>query len=205
MSSALKTITSIEYLARERKAEFKSEFLHGEMFAMAGGSPMRSLIAANFVGSAWQALKGKPCKVFNSDLRVKVSASGLYTYPDASIICGELKFDDIQQDTVINPTVLIEVLSDSTEKYDRGTKSQHYRSIESLQELVLISQNEAHVERYLRQNNGWLLSDISELQACLELSSIGVSMTLGELYRGVTFPLPETDTTSLEQSANQPS
>lgn len=140
-------MTAQEYLVRERQAAFKSEFIQGEVFALAGGSPMHSLIAANFVREAGNGLKGSRCKVFTSDLRVRVNPAGLYTYPDASIVCGELEFNDEHQDTVTNPTLLVEVLSDSTAKYDRGTKSVLYRQIPSLKELTLISQNEVYVGR----------------------------------------------------------
>lgn len=188
MSAVPKLITPEQYLVQERAAAFKSEFLRGEVFSMAGGSPNHSLIAANFVGACWQSLKGKPCKVFNSDLRVKVNASGLYTYPDASIVCGELQFDDAQKDTLTNPTVLIEVLSESTEKYDRGAKSGHYRQIAALQEIVLISQDEPLVERFTRQaNGGWLLIESRELSDEVHLQSVGISITLSELYRDVAF------------------
>lgn len=188
MSAVPKLITPEQYLVQERAAAFKSEFLRGEVFAMAGGSPNHSLIAANFVGACWQSLKGKPCKVFTSDLRVKVNVSGLYTYPDASIVCGELQFDDAQKDTLTNPTVLIEVLSESTEKYDRGAKSGHYRQIAALQEIVLISQDEPLVERFTRQaNGGWLLIESRQLSDEVHLESVGISITLSELYRGVAF------------------
>ncbi len=188
MSAVPKLITPEQYLVQERAAAFKREFLRGEVFAMAGGSPNHSLIAANFVGACWQSLKGKPCKVFTSDLRVKVNVSGLYTYPDASIVCGELQFDDAQKDTLTNPTVLIEVLSESTEKYDRGAKSGHYRQIAALQEIVLISQDEPLVERFTRQaNGGWLLIESRELSDEVHLESVGISITLSELYRGVAF------------------
>lgn len=122
MSTVLNTISAAEYLAHERNADLKSEFFQGKTFAMTGGSPTHRLIAANCVGTLWQWLAGKPCKVFNSDLRVKIQSSGLYTYPDASIICGELQFDDQKNDTVVNPAMIIDVLSDATEKYDRGRK-----------------------------------------------------------------------------------
>lgn len=188
MSVALKTMSAQEYLARERQAAFKSEFYRGEAFAMSGGSPMHSLIAANFLGEARQALKGKPCNVFTSDLRVRVNPAGLYTYPDASIICGELEFDDDHQDTITNPTILVEVLSDSTEKYDRGTKSILYRQIPSLKELVLIGQNEAYVGCFTRQDNGdWLLHEVLDLTGAIELSSVQISIALFEIYRGITF------------------
>lgn len=188
MSAVLKSITAEQYLNHERKAAFRSEFFRGEVFAMAGGSASHSLIVANFSGEARQSLKGKLCKVFSSDLRVKVNASGLYTYPDASIVCGELLFDDKQEDTVTNPTVLVEVLSDSTEKYDRGVKCGHYRQIASLKEIVLIAQDHPHVERFVRQDSGgWLLLEERGMSGEIRLESVGVSITLAELYRGVTF------------------
>ena len=192
MSTALKRKTVADYLALERSSEFKHEFFDGEIFAMGGGSPSHSLIATNFVGEMRQSLKGKPCVVYNSDLRVKVSSTGLYTYPDATIVCGEMQFDDDQRDTVTNPTVIVEVLSDSTEKYDRGRKSHQYRQIPSLNELILISQNEAHVERFVRQLEGqWLLIEERDLGGSFNLSSMNVTIAMSELYRNVKFePLP---------------
>jgi len=177
-----------EYLVRERQATFKSEFYRGELFAMAGGSPTHSLIAANFVREAGNGLKGSRCNVYNSDLRVRVNPAALHTYPDASIICGDLQFDDNQQDTVINPVVLIEVLSDSTEKYDRGAKSILYRQIPSLKELILIAQNEAYVGHFVRQDSGgWLLRDVLDLSGSIELAAVQISIALSEIYRSVTF------------------
>lgn len=188
MSTALKRITPQEYLNRERKAAFKSEFFRGEIFAMAGGSPNHSLIAANFVREAGNALKDQPCAVYNSDLRIRVQPTGLYTYPDATIVCGELEFDDEERDTVINPTVIIEVLSDSTEKYERGKKSNHYRQIASLKELILISQDRPNIERFTRQPNGdWLFHEERELTANFDLKSLEISVMLAELYRNVRF------------------
>jgi Uma2 family endonuclease len=192
VSTALKRITPQEYLIRERQASTKSEFYQGEVFAMGGGSANHSLIAANFVGEVRNALKDKPCTVFNSDLRVQVQATGLYTYPDATIVCGELEFDDDQRDTMINPTVIAEVLSDSTEKYDRGKKSNHYRQITCLKELILIAQDRPHVERFTRQPNGdWLFHEQKEMTADFELKSLGISVAMSELYRGVKFELTE--------------
>ena len=194
MSTALKRITPQEYLIRERQASIKSEFYQGEIFAMGGGSANHSLIAANFVREAGNALKDKPCIVFNSDLRVQVQSTGLYTYPDATIVCGELLFDDDHRDTLLNPTVIVEVLSDSTEKYDRGKKSNHYRQIASLKELILIAQDRSHVERFTRQPNGdWLFHEQKELTADFELKSLGISIAISELYRGVTFEPIEDD------------
>ncbi|MEO8272139.1 MAG: Uma2 family endonuclease [Aureliella sp.] len=188
MSTALERISVQEYLNREREAPFKSEYFQGEIFAMAGGSPKHSLIGANFVREAGNALKGKPCAVFNSDLRVRVQPTGLYTYPDASVVCGELEFDDEHQDTIVNPTAIVEVLSDSTEKYDRGRKADHYRQIASLQEFVLIAQDYPHAERFTRQADGsWLFQEEKELSAKLQLPSLGISLELAEIYRNVQF------------------
>jgi Uma2 family endonuclease len=194
VSTARNRITPQEYLIRERQASIKSEFYQGEIFAMGGGSANHSLIAANFVGEARNSLKGRPCAVFTSDLRVQVQSTGLYTYPDATIVCGELLFDDDHRDTLLNPTVIVEVLSDSTEKYDRGKKSNHYRQIASLKELILIAQDRSHVERFTRQANGdWLFHEQKELTADFELKSLGISIAISELYRGVKFEPIEDD------------
>ncbi len=188
MSAVLKTMTPGEYLACERRAEFKSEYFRGEVFAMAGGSAKHSLIAANFIREAGNGLKGKPCVVYSSDLRIKVSETGLYTYPDASIVCGGPQFDDEVRDTVLNPTMIVEVLSDSTEKYDRGRKSSQYRSLDSLTELVLISQNEPCVERYVRQDGGgWLLMEEKNLAGSVHFDSIASAIPMSEIYRNVVF------------------
>ena len=129
VAETVRKLTEAEYLALERAAESKSEFFDGEMFAMAGGSPMHALIAANLIRELGMKLKGRPCKPFTSDLRLKVEATGLLTYPDVSVLCGPLQFAADTDDTVVNPTLLIEVLSDSTEAYDRGEKFQHYRQM----------------------------------------------------------------------------
>lgn len=144
-------VTLADYLAREQQDSQRYEYYRGELFAMVGGTPVHSLIASNFVREAGNLLKDKPCVVYNSDLRIKCDSSGLYTYPDASIVCGELELDAELVNTVLNPTVIVEVLSDSTEKYDRGGKSMMFRQIKSLKELVLISQDSPSVESFLRQ------------------------------------------------------
>ena len=192
MSSAAKTkLTVAEYLAFERSSESKHEFFDGELFAMTGGTPAHSLIASNFIREAGNALKDRPCVVYTSDLRVKVNATGLYTYPDVTIVCGEQKFDDDQRDTLINPTIVVEVLSKSTASYDRGPKSKHFRKIDSLQALILIEQDGPVVEVYRRQSDGkWILSDATELTESIAIEPIGISIPLAEIYRNVTFPEP---------------
>ncbi len=188
MTRALKTISPTDYLARERTADSKSEYFQGEVFAMAGGSANHSLIAANFIGEARQALKAKPCDVYSSDLRVKIQASGLYTYPDATIVCGELQFEDDAGDTLLNPTLVVEVLSDSTEQYDRGRKSNHYRQISSLREIVLISQETTHVECFVRQKaDGWLMTEQKLPTGSVTLQSLSISLDMTEIYRNVAF------------------
>jgi Uma2 family endonuclease len=175
-----------QYLEIERKAEFKSEFFDGEMFAMAGGSRRHSLIASNLIRELGNKLKGRPCVVFNSDLRIKIEASGLYTYPDASVVCGASKSVTGADDTILNPVLLAEVLSDSTEAYDRGRKSEQYRQIPSLREYLLINQNEPHVELMVRGANQWILHEASGPNANLELPSLQVTLSLSEIYLNVS-------------------
>src|SRR2546426_6586677 len=157
-----------EYLALERKAEHKSEYFAGEIFAMTGASERHNLIVTNLVRELSLQLKGRPCKTYSSDMRVKVGATGLFTYPDVIVVCGPTQFDDEQQDTVVNPSVIIEVLSKSTEGYDRGEKFAHYRKLESLTDYLLVSQTKPHVEHYVRQpDNQWLLSETEGLESAL--------------------------------------
>ncbi len=185
------SLTPQQYLAQERNAEFKSQYFRGEMFAMAGASREHNLIVANIVRELGNALKGRRCEVYPSDMRVKVAKSGLYTYPDATVVCTEPEFEDDQFDTLTNPTVLFEVLSDSTESYDRGGKFRRYREIDSLKEYVMISQDQASVECYLRQAGGqWLLKETQSLQESVTFESIQVTISLAELYRNVSFEVP---------------
>ncbi len=149
-----------QYLTRERDAAFKSEYYRGEMFATAGASREHNLIVANFVGELRNLLKSRACEVYPSDLRVRVNPAGLYTYPDVTVICGTPQFEDDQFDTLLNPTTVIEVLSKSTESYDRGTKSAMYRQLASLQEYVLVAQDRVSIESYVRQpGDRWLLAE----------------------------------------------
>jgi Uma2 family endonuclease len=190
MSAAAKTLLSPqEYLARDRQAEWRSEFYRGEMFAMAGASWEHTLIKDNLAREAGNRLKDGPCRVVTSDLRVKVSATGLYTYPDIIVVCDEPQFEDEVLDTLLNPRVIVEVLSDSTEKYDRGTKFGHYRQLPSVREYVLVAQDRPLVERYVRQSDDtWLLTAFSDLAESFHFGSIAAPMALADIYRGVTFP-----------------
>lgn len=187
MSSQVKTsFTPEEYLALERKAEYKSEYLDGEIFAMTGASRKHNLVVGNVYAAIHAQLRKRLCEVYPSDMRVKVSPTGLYTYPDIAVVCGEPAFDDEQKDTLLNPTVIIEVLSKSTEGYDRGAKFEHYRRLESLAEYVVIAQEKHHVEHYTRQpDNQWLLSETNDPQDTLTLTSIDCTLALADVYEKV--------------------
>ena len=182
-------LTPEEYLGIERKAEHKSEYLHGEMLAMVGASRKRNLISGNVFAELRQQLKGMPCEAYTNDMRVKVPSVGLYTYPDVVVVCGEPQFEDSYIDTLLNPTLLVEVLSESTESYDRGKKSGYYRTIESLAEYLLVSQDEYRIEQYMKQRDGrWLLADIRSLEGVVELVSVPCVLALIDVYDKVSIP-----------------
>jgi Uma2 family endonuclease len=189
MSALPKRVLSPEeYLTIERAAEYKSEFYKGEMFAMAAGSPPHNLIASNVIRELGNQLKRRPCKVYPSDQRVKVAATGLYTYPDVMVVCEKEQFDDEMEDTVLNPILLVEVLSESTEAYNRGKKFEHYRQIPSFREYLLIAQDRYRVERYVKQEDGgWLFSELNGAQSTIKLPSIGCELALAEIYDKVEF------------------
>lgn len=179
--------TPNEYLAMERTSEEKHEYLDGEIYSMSGASRKHNLVMANALASLHSQLRQSPCVVFPSDMRVKVNAR-MYTYPDISVVCAPPEFEETIQDTLLNPTLIIEVLSPSTESYDRGRKFQHYRTLPSLQEYLLISQDAARAEQYVRQpDNTWLLSDAVGLEASLELRSIYCRLSLADVYEKVSF------------------
>jgi Uma2 family endonuclease len=182
-SQAQRSYSPEEYLALERQSQCKSEYYAGEIFAMAGASRWHNLIVANVVGELRSQLKGRPCTTYPSDMRVKVGPTGLYTYPDVAVVCGEAQFEDNQQDTLLNPTLIVEVLSESTEAYDRGGKFAHYRKLASLMEYVLITQTKPHIEHYVRQpDNRWLLAEADSLHDSIHLDSIDCQLALAEVY-----------------------
>lgn len=189
MSAIPKTkLTPAEYLEFERIAEEKHEYFNGEIFAMSGAKRNHNVIAWNIGGELRQKLKDRKCEAYPADMRVFVPKTNLYTYPDLVVVCGEPQFQDNVFDTLINPVLLIEVLSDSTESYDRGKKFQHYRSIESLQEYVLVSQDEARIEKYVRHGDGfWLLSEAVGIDSEIEFSSIECLIKLSEVYDKIDF------------------
>lgn len=187
MSTLPKTFyTPEEYLALERQAEGRSEYHDGQIFAMSGASRWHSRIETQLTSLIEQHLAGRRCEAFSSSMRVLVVPSGLYTYPDLSVACDEPQFADALMDTLVNPTLLVEILSTSTEGYDRGTKAKLYRAIPSLRELLLVSQDGYEVELYRRQaGGGWLLIEAKGLDASVNLESIGYALLLRDLYKKV--------------------
>ena len=179
-------LTPEEYLAVERKSENKHEYFAGEIFAMVGASRRHNIIAANIIRVLGNQLLERPCNVYPSDMRVKVSATGKYTYPDVSVACDEELFDDVEKDTLLNPVVIIEVLSESTEAYDRGKKFEHYQHIESLTEYLLVSQEPHRVEQYVRQSNReWRYSEYHDAADVVNVSVIGCELVLKDVYAKV--------------------
>jgi len=177
-----------EYLALERAADFKSEYFNGIIYAMAGSSPEHSAITTNITGVIYGQLADKPCQTYSNDMKVRASPEGLFAYPDLSVVCGAPQFHDEKRDVLINPVVIVEVLSDSTEAYDRGKKFIQYRHLDSLQDYLLIAQDEACIEHYSRQSaDTWLLTTARRLDATLYVASIDCTLALAGIYRNVTF------------------
>jgi Uma2 family endonuclease len=175
-------LTEEQYLQIEREALEKSEFHDGQMFAMAGGSPNHSLLA-NRMGALLDRQVPPVCRTFNSDLRIKVAAAGLYTYPDCLVICGDLQYADDRRDVILNPLLIVEVLSPATEGYDRGRKFELYRTIPGFREYLVVHQDRRHVEHYSRQDDGsWLLREYIGTDASFAIESLGVRIPLADLY-----------------------
>lgn len=191
-SLAQPSFTPEEYLAMERKATHKSEYLNGHIFAMAGASLEHNQITFNMAAELGAQLRGTPCTAYVSDLRVKVAATGLHAYPDVVALCGEAIFDDSVMDTLLNPEVIIEVLSESTEAYDRGEKFAHYRRLPTLTDYVLIAQDKLRVEHYVRQDRQWVLSEADDWNGTIHLTSIGCRLALRDIYDKVNFPQEDT-------------
>jgi Uma2 family endonuclease len=185
---AIPRLSPEEYLKIERTAEFKSEYYDGAMFAMSGGSLAHSLIPSRVAASLFGQLDGKGCLVANSDLRLRISAKGPFYYPDLTVICGKPQLADDHKDTLLNPTVIFEVLSKSSEAYDRGHKFAEYRRVESLRDYVLVSQMEARIEVFSRTEAGkWQLAEFVGADAMCVIPSVGCEIALAEVYRDVTF------------------
>ncbi len=193
MSTQPKTLlTPEQYLEIERAAEYKSEYFNGEMFpmgtfAMAGAAENHNLVVANTLRDLSQQLRHRPCKVYPSDMRVRVSSTGLYTYPDLTVVCGSAEFLDRRRDTLLNPTLIVEVLSPSTEAYDRGRKFDHYRAIESFREYLLLPSDRIHADLFTLQEGRWVLTSADRLEDSLSLESIGCRLAMADLYEKVEF------------------
>jgi Uma2 family endonuclease len=179
--------TWAEYLAFERVSNAKNEFFNGEIYAMAGGTPEHAQLGARVLRDLGAQLRGKPCELYTSDLRIRVAATGLATYPDASIICGKKELDPEDANTVLNPTVLVEVSSPSTEDYDRGEKFAQYRQIPSLQEYVLLSHREPLIEVFRRMPGGDWARTEARPRASATLASVDCQLAVDPIYDGV-FP-----------------
>ncbi len=189
-TAALTYYTPEEYLALERHAEFKSEYIDGRIVAMTGASAAHAFIAGNVHAELRARLRGGPCRAWANDMRVQIAGGGRYTYPDVVAFCGQAKFADGVSDTLTNPVLIVEVLSSSTEAYDRGEKFTHYRTIETLQEYVLIAQDRVMVERLVHHGEFWMFSAFSDLEQDIELTSVGCTIPLREIYENVEFPTP---------------
>jgi len=187
-----------EYLALERQAETKSEYWNGQIYALAGASRAHVLIVTNLVAGLGAQSRGRPCEVYSSDMRVQVAATGLYTYPDVIVVCGKPRFEDRHRDTLLNPLVLIEVLSPSTAIYDRGAKFEFYRSLESLSDYLLVAQDEPKIDHYTRQSaDRWLLSTYRGLDATVPIPAIDCALPLADIYDKIDWSEVEPEVVTL--------
>ena len=180
--------TPEEYLAIDRASDTKSEYLDGIIYAMGGASPPHVQITGNVAGELRQRLRESPCIVYSTDLRVRASLGGLFAYPDVVVVCSEPIFIDAELDTLANPLLIVELLSDSTKNYDRGEKFENYRSNESLCEYILAAQDKIHVEHYTKRNDGtWLFAETNSIDDVLSLTSVGCELPVSEIYFKVEF------------------
>lgn len=179
-----------EYLELETAAEFKSEYRDGLIIPMAGGTPNHNQITVNFSAALNFALKGQPYRVFTSDLRLWIPQVRLYTYPDVMVVSGQLQFAEGRKDTITNPMIIVEVFSKSTANYDRGEKFRLYRTIPTLQEYILISQSEMHVEQFAKTaDNKWVFSENDDENSILALNSLQFQISFGDIYDKVEFDI----------------
>ncbi len=182
----IRQMTVEEYLAFERTSEEKHEFLNGETFAMGGASRRHGLITGNAFASLRSQLRGRPCEAFVADMRVQIDTTGLFAYPDVVVVCGPATYLDKEIDTLTNPTLIIEVLSPSTADYDRAGKFEHYRSLPSLQEYLVLAQDRVMAEHFVREGAAaWLLTETRDPAAVLDLPSIGCRLEMAEVYEKV--------------------
>jgi Uma2 family endonuclease len=179
-------VTPEEYLAFERAAEYKNEYFDGEIYAMTGASRRHNLIAGNIFTALNNQLRDKPCEAYMSDMRVRTPAANVYTYPDVVVACGDPTFEDVELDTLLDPVLIVEVLSKSTASYDRRVKFGYYRTLPSLDEYLLVAQGEYHIAQHTKQADGrWLLADIRGANGRVELPSVGCDLSLLDVYQKV--------------------
>ena len=179
-------VTPEEYLAFERAAEYKNEYFDGEIYAMTGASRRHNLIAGNIFTALNNQLRDKPCEAYISDMRVRIPAANIYTYPDVVVACGQPEFEDAEVDTLLNPVLIVEVLSKSTASYDRVAKLGYYRTLPSLAEYLIVAQNERHITQHTKQADGrWILADVREAEGRVELPSVGCVLSLSDVYEKV--------------------
>lgn len=180
-----------EYFDLELSTNERFEYFDGEIFSMSGVSEQHAQLEINFIASLSGDLRGRPCRVFPANMRIKVPSLPPYRYGDVSVVCGQPVFEKIGGvDVLTNPTLIIEVLSDSTEAYDRGDKFTHYKSIVSLREYLMAAQHRPHLTQYVKQEDGsWSYAEVNELSATIQLPSIDCALELSEIYRDVTFPI----------------
>jgi Uma2 family endonuclease len=180
--------TEAQYLEFERASQEKHEFLHGEIYAMTGGSNNHSVITLNTGSHIHMQIRGGSCRTYDSNMRIRVSTKGNYTYPDVSVVCGQPMFLDDKKDTLLNPTLIVEVLSPSTERYDRGAKFRHYQSIDFFRQYVLIVQDAPQIECYTRDDDGkWIYTVAIGLDSTIELTAIGCTLALKDVYENIVF------------------
>jgi len=183
-----KVFSPSEYLAMEEVADYKSEYFNGEIFAMSGGTPDHSSVAVNVTIALGTRLTTKPCRVFNSDMRLHIESNSLYTYPDVMVICGKIELVKRRNDTVTNPVLIVEVLSESTRDYDRGMKFNMYKQVPSLQEYVVVESENPRVECYRRgADDQWVVEMIDDTSATVRLASVACEISISEIYRKVSW------------------
>lgn len=187
MGVAKNFITPDEYLKMERHSETKHEYFNGRIYAMTGASEAHNTIAGNLIGILYAEVIDKGCRVYPGDMRVKVSPTGLYTYPDVTVVCGKPQTEKNELDTLLNPILLVEILSPSTAEYDRSEKFRHYRTLKSLQDYLLVSQDRVWVEHYTLRAGEWIYNDATTLDALLNLPSINTNLPLAKVYQNVNF------------------
>ncbi len=181
-------LSAQEYLEMEEHAEYKSEYYHGELFAMSGASHRHNLISGNIFGSLYHFLRDSDCFVYGSDMKIEVDKARHYTYPDLSIVCGDVRFAANRDDTVTNPVVIVEILSESTRDYDRGSKFTAYRNISSLKDYLLVDQYSCHVEYFFKDEKGrWGLEEYRSEDDCFIIKSVNAEISMKQIYHRVKF------------------